>query len=69
LPAVPGEIIDGDVAGYHYYPSRAQVTEWTAAAGLTLVDEAYHQEDGWGYHHLLLHRPTRTGDAHGGNGT
>jgi len=52
LPAVPGEIIDGDVAGYHYYPSREQVIEWTAMAGHRLVDEAYHQEDGWGYRHL-----------------
>ena len=26
--------------------------------GPRLVDEAYHQEDGWGYRHLLLHRPT-----------
>ena len=34
LPAVPGEVIDGDVAGYHYYPSREQVIEWTATAGL-----------------------------------
>ena len=60
LPAVPGEVINGDVAGYHYYPSREQVTEWIARAGLTLIDDEYHQEDGWGYRHLLLHRPTRT---------
>ena len=57
LPAVLGEIIDGDVAGYHYYPSREQVIAWIAAADLCLVDEAYHQEDGWGYRHLLLRRP------------
>jgi len=54
LPAVPGEVIDGDVAGYHYCPSREQVIEWIAAARLSLIDEAYHQEDGWGYRHLLL---------------
>lgn len=59
LPAVPGEVIDGDVAGYHYYPSREQIIEWIATADLHLVDEAYHQEDGWGYRHLLLRRPTR----------
>jgi hypothetical protein len=57
LPAVPGEIINGDVAGYHYYPNRDQVIEWITKAELSLVDEAYHQEDGWGYRHLLLHRP------------
>ncbi len=55
-----GEVIDGDVAGYHYYPSQEQVIEWIATAGLTVIDEAYHQEDGWGYRHLLLQRPTRT---------
>ena len=52
-----GEVIDGDVAGYHYYPSQEQVIEWIATAGLTVIDEAYHQEDGWGYRHLLLRRP------------
>ena len=57
LPAVLGEVIDGDVAGYHYYPSREQVIEWIATAGLAVIDEAYHQEDGWGYRHLLLQRP------------
>ena len=63
LPAVLGEVVDGDVAGYHYYPSREQVIGWTAAAGLTLIDEADHQEDGWGYRHLLLQRPAGTGTA------
>jgi cyclopropane fatty-acyl-phospholipid synthase-like methyltransferase len=57
LPAVAGEVIDGDVAGYHYYPHRDQVIEWITNAELSLVDEAYHQEDGWGYRHLLLQRP------------
>jgi SAM-dependent methyltransferase len=56
LPAVSGEVIDGDVAGYHYYPSRQQVIEWIDSAGLALVDEAYHDEDGWGYRHLLTRR-------------
>jgi SAM-dependent methyltransferase len=60
LPAVQGEIIEGDVAGYHYYPSRQQVIDWIEAEGLALLDEAYHQHDGWGYRHLLLQaRPTR----------
>ena len=63
LPAVPGEVIDGDVAGYHYLPSRELVIEWIATSALGVVDEAYHQEDGWGYRHLLLRRPKRTGES------
>jgi cyclopropane fatty-acyl-phospholipid synthase-like methyltransferase len=59
LPAVPGEVIDGEVAGYHYYPRPDQVIEWIAEAGLSLIDEAFGQEDGWGYRHLLVRRPTR----------
>jgi cyclopropane fatty-acyl-phospholipid synthase-like methyltransferase len=55
LPAIRGEIVDGDVAGYHYYPQRDQVLDWIESAGLDLVDEVYHQEDGgWGYRHFLL---------------
>jgi SAM-dependent methyltransferase len=53
-PAVRGEVVEGDVAGYHYYPGRARVLEWFAAEGLEVVDEAYKQEDGWGYRHFLL---------------
>jgi cyclopropane fatty-acyl-phospholipid synthase-like methyltransferase len=57
LAAVRGEIIDGDVAGYHYYPTRDQVMAWLADAEWTVVDEAYHHEEaGWGYRHLLLRR-------------
>jgi SAM-dependent methyltransferase len=55
LPAVRGEVIDGDVAGYHYYPGRDQVTGWFSAAGLHIIDEGFKQEDGWGYRHFLLH--------------
>jgi len=54
LPAVRGEIVEGDVAGYHYYPGRDQVARWLAAEGLDVVDEGFDQEDGWGYRHLLL---------------
>jgi cyclopropane fatty-acyl-phospholipid synthase-like methyltransferase len=54
LPAVLGEVIDGDVAGYHYYPTGQQVGDWIAAEGLAVIDETYHQDDGWGYRHLLL---------------
>ena len=58
LPAVRGEIVEGDTAGYHFYPGRDQVREWLAAEGLEIVDEAFDQEDGWGYWHLFLSTPT-----------
>ncbi|SRR5216683_133226 len=54
LPAVRGEVVDGNVAGYHYYPGRDQVTGWLDAAGLLIIDEDFAQEDGWGYRHFLL---------------
>ena len=56
-PAVLGEVIEGDVASYHYYPTREQVMAWFSDADLTIVDEAYHPEAGWGYRHFLLRRP------------
>jgi len=59
LPAVRGEVIEGDVAGYHYYPGRDQVLEWVAAEGLTVVDDATDPEDGWSYWHLLMRTPAR----------
>jgi SAM-dependent methyltransferase len=55
-PVVRGEIIEGDTAGYHYYPRPEQVSAWLEAEGLAVVAEAYDQEDGWGYRHLLLRR-------------
>lgn len=54
LPAVRGEIIEGDTAGYHYYPGRAQVVRWFDAEGLDVVAEGFDQEDGWGYRHWLV---------------
>ena len=54
LPAVPGEVIDGNVAGYHYYPGRARVLGWFDAERLAVVDEGYTAYDGWGYRHFLL---------------
>jgi cyclopropane fatty-acyl-phospholipid synthase-like methyltransferase len=56
LPAVRGEVIDGDVGGYHYYPGRDQVTAWLQAAGLHILDEGFQQEDDWGYRHFLVQR-------------
>jgi hypothetical protein len=60
VPAVRGEIVEGDVAGYHYYPGRERVLGWFAAAGLTVVDEGFGQEIGWGYRHFLLQAPHGT---------
>lgn len=57
LPAVRGEIIEGDTAGYHYYPGRERVLGWLEVDGLQVVDEGFDQEDGWGYWHLLLRTP------------
>jgi SAM-dependent methyltransferase len=54
LPVVRGEVIEGDVAGYHYYPGRDQAVAWLDAAGFSVIDEGYDQQDGWGYRHLLL---------------
>lgn len=53
-PAVLGEVIEGDTAGYHFYPGRAQVLSWFDAEGLDVVAEGFDQEDGWGYRHWLL---------------
>jgi cyclopropane fatty-acyl-phospholipid synthase-like methyltransferase len=57
VPAVRGEVIEGDVAGYHYYPGRARVLGWLAQTGLEVVAEDYTPADGWGYRHFLLRRP------------
>lgn len=58
-PALRGELIEGDVAGYHYYPRREQVIGWIEGEGLDIVGERFKQEDGWGYRHLLLRSPPR----------
>ena len=53
-PLVLGEVIEGDTAGYHFYPSRAQVEAWLHIEGFEIVEEADEALDGYGYHHLLL---------------
>src|SRR5215467_16011181 len=60
-PAVRGEVVEGDVAGYHYYPGRERVMAWLTAAGLDVLDERYRQENGWGYRHFLLRRGEESG--------
>jgi SAM-dependent methyltransferase len=58
LPAVRGEVVEGDVAGYHFYPGRERVLAWLAAEGLDVIAEEYvHARDAWGYRHFLLRSP------------
>lgn len=58
VPAVEGEVVEGDVAGYHFYPEHGRVLAWIADAGLEVVEDAYlHADADWGYRHLLLRRP------------
>jgi SAM-dependent methyltransferase len=57
LPVVRGEVIEGDVAGYHYYPGRERVARWLEEEGLEIVADGHNQEDGWdgwGYRHYLV---------------
>ena len=58
MPVVHGELIEGDVAAYHFYPARERVLAWIAGAGLEIEEEAYvHAMDAWGYRHFLLRAP------------
>ena len=57
LPAVRGEVVEGGVAGYHYYPDRIRVLGWLANAQLDVIDEGYRVTDDWGYRHFLVRRP------------
>jgi ubiquinone/menaquinone biosynthesis C-methylase UbiE len=59
LPAVRGEVTEGGVAGYHFYPGRDQVISWIGAEGLEIIGEDFGQEDGWGYRHFLLRASPR----------
>ena len=55
-PEVLGEIIEGDTAGYHFYPDRERADRWLADAGFHPVDQADEWLDGYGYRHLLVQR-------------
>jgi SAM-dependent methyltransferase len=55
-PAVRGEVIEGDVAGYHYYPGRMQALQWLTDAGLSPIAEEYDDHGDWGYRLFLLRR-------------
>ena len=56
LPAVRGEVAEGNIAGYRYYPCRDRVIGWFSAAGLQIIDEGSSHEDGRGYRHFLLQK-------------
>ena len=55
-PAVRGEVIEGDVAGYHYYPGRAQALIWLTDAGFTLLDEDVDDHGDWSYRLFQMQR-------------
>jgi cyclopropane fatty-acyl-phospholipid synthase-like methyltransferase len=54
LPAVRGELAEPDTAGYHYCPGRDQAVDWFGQQSLTVVDEGFRRENGWGKRHFLL---------------
>jgi cyclopropane fatty-acyl-phospholipid synthase-like methyltransferase len=57
-PAVRGEVVEGDVAGYHFYPDHDRILAWLAAAGLEVIEDVpEHVEGDWGYRHLVLRAP------------
>jgi hypothetical protein len=49
-------VIEGDVAGYHFYPGRERALAWLAEGGFALVAEDAEWNADWGYRHLLLRR-------------
>jgi SAM-dependent methyltransferase len=54
LPVIRGEVIEGDVAGYHYYPGREQVRHWLETEALEIVEQDTEPQEGWAYWHLLV---------------
>jgi ubiquinone/menaquinone biosynthesis C-methylase UbiE len=56
FPAVFGELIEGDTAGYHFYPDRERADRWLTDAGFQPIEDADEWLDGYGYRHLLLQR-------------
>jgi ubiquinone/menaquinone biosynthesis C-methylase UbiE len=56
-PAVSGEVIEGDTAGYHFYADRDRIEGWLTDAGFEVVEDADEWLDGYGYRHLLLRTP------------
>jgi len=58
LPAVRGEVVEGDTGSYHFYPGREQALRWIADGGFDLIAEDADWRDDWGYRHLLLQTTT-----------
>jgi ubiquinone/menaquinone biosynthesis C-methylase UbiE len=54
LPVEYGEVVDGDVAGYHFYPGRDRLLRWLADERLRPIEEHVDQEVGWAYRHLIV---------------
>ena len=54
LPAVYGEVVEGDTAGYHFYADRERIQGWLTETGFEVIDDADEWLDGYGYHHLLV---------------
>lgn len=54
VPSVLGEVVEGDTAGYHFYPDRGRVEHWLSGAGFEIVGSADERLDGYAYHHLLM---------------
>lgn len=54
LPTVHGEVIEGETAGYHYYPGRDRVDRWLDDARFELVEQEDELLEGYAYHHRLL---------------
>ncbi|MFL5771145.1 MAG: class I SAM-dependent DNA methyltransferase [Chloroflexota bacterium] len=56
VPVVPGEVVEGDTGGYHFYPGRDRAIGWLTDAGFEPVAEDQDWRGEWGYRHLLLRR-------------
>jgi ubiquinone/menaquinone biosynthesis C-methylase UbiE len=54
LPAMRGELAEGNAAGYHYFPGRDAAVGWFGQQGLAIVDEGFRRGNGWGHRHFLL---------------
>ena len=54
VPSVRGEVVEGDTAGYHYYPGREQALAWLREGGFEVIAEDREWHDDWGYRHLLV---------------
>ena len=63
LPVVSGEHHRRG-GGYHFYPTRDQVTAWLAAARLEIVAEDTSPGTNYAYWHLLLRRAKRETAGH-----